>query len=75
MYEYEIPSVTIEPPASPSSYAYVLVQQVKPKYVWGTPFPGKQSAWDGDVNAWLRVSYNTLASLCVGGKGGYTLTE
>ena len=27
------------------------------------------------MNAWLRISYNTLASLCVGGKGGYTLTE
>ena len=26
------------------------------------------TAWDGDVNVWLRVSYNTLASLCVGGK-------
>ena len=28
----------------------------------------KTTAWDGDVNVWLRVSYNTLASLCVGGK-------
>ena len=27
------------------------------------------------MNVWLRVSYNTLASLCVGGKEGYTLTE
>ena len=54
----------------------MLVQQVKPKYVQeATTFPGKQSAWDGDVNAWLEVSYNTLASLCVGGKGGYTLIE
>ena len=38
----------------------------------------KTTAWDGDVNVWLRVSYNTLAtiaSLCVGEKEGYTLTE
>ena len=27
------------------------------------------------MNVWLRVSYNILASLCVGGKEGYTLTE
>ena len=29
------------------------------------------TAWDGDVNVWLRVSYNTLASHCVGGKEAY----
>ena len=31
------------------------------------------TVWDGNVNAWLRVSYNTLASLCVGGKGAIHL--
>ena len=76
----KVPSVNIWgalPPCPSSSYAYVLVQQAKPKINMyeATTFPGKESAWDGDVNAWLQVCYNTLASLCVGGKGGYTLTE